>query len=95
MQEYTGSLMELCQSRRGVLKDMKFVTPTRGSIVYEIPLAEVMERQLLCHASYHILRSTGMHLDIATTNMIGDIARSINMLEKQHVHIIMMILPVR
>lgn len=33
--------MELCQSRRGTLIDLKFTTPTRGSIVYEIPLAEV------------------------------------------------------
>ncbi|CAN0329170.1 unnamed protein product [Pylaiella littoralis] len=41
-QEYTGTLMELCQTRRGVLMDMKFVTPTRGSIIYEIPLAEVI-----------------------------------------------------
>ncbi|CAB1106773.1 unnamed protein product [Ectocarpus sp. CCAP 1310/34] len=40
-QEYTGTLMELCQSRRGVLMDMKFVTSARGSIIYEIPLAEV------------------------------------------------------
>lgn len=41
VQEYTGTLMELCQSRRGTLIDLKFTTPTRGSIVYEIPLAEV------------------------------------------------------
>ena len=40
-QEYTGALMELCQGRRGTMIDMKFVTATRGSIVYEIPLAEV------------------------------------------------------
>lgn len=43
--EYTGSLMELCQGRRGTLIDMKFVTSTRGSIVYEIPLAEVTGQQ--------------------------------------------------
>lgn len=41
VQEYTGTLMELCQSRRGVLMDMKFVTASRGSIIYEMPLAEV------------------------------------------------------
>ena len=40
-QEYTGTLMELCQSRRGVLMDMKFASKARGSIIYEIPLAEV------------------------------------------------------
>lgn len=38
--------MDLCQTRRGVLVDMKFVTPTRGSIIYEIPLAEVIECSL-------------------------------------------------
>ncbi|CAN0344585.1 unnamed protein product, partial [Phaeothamnion confervicola] len=41
-QEYTGALMDLCQTRRGILKDMKFLTQSRGSIVYEIPLAEVI-----------------------------------------------------
>lgn len=40
-QEYTGTLMELCQGRRGVLMDMKFASKARGSIIYEIPLAEV------------------------------------------------------
>eukprot|EP00611_Tribonema_gayanum_P014998 TRINITY_DN2659_c1_g1_i1.p1 TRINITY_DN2659_c1_g1~~TRINITY_DN2659_c1_g1_i1.p1 ORF type:complete len:704 (-),score=246.06 TRINITY_DN2659_c1_g1_i1:10-1857(-) len=41
-QEYTGTLMELCQNRRGELKDLKFLTPTRGSIIYDMPLAEVI-----------------------------------------------------
>ena len=40
--EYTGSIMELAQSRRGELQDVKYLTPTRTSIVYELPLAEVI-----------------------------------------------------
>jgi GTP-binding protein LepA len=39
---YVGSLMELCQSRRGVFKDMRFFTKTRTALIYELPLAEVV-----------------------------------------------------
>lgn len=34
--------MELAQDKRGVLKEMKYLTPTRSVLVYEIPLAEVI-----------------------------------------------------
>ena len=40
--EYTGSVMELCQSRRGELIDMSYVTSTRTSCKYDLPLAEVI-----------------------------------------------------
>jgi GTP-binding protein LepA len=33
--------MELAQDKRGQLKEMKYLTPTRSSLVYEMPLAEV------------------------------------------------------
>ncbi len=39
---YVGSLMELCQNRRGVFKDMKFFTQSRTTLIYELPLAEVV-----------------------------------------------------
>jgi GTP-binding protein LepA len=38
---YVGPLMELSQSRRGVFKDMKYLTPGRTTLIYELPLAEV------------------------------------------------------
>jgi GTP-binding protein LepA len=41
-QEYVGTLMELCQGRRGVFIDMRYLTPNRTSLVYEVPLAEVI-----------------------------------------------------
>lgn len=40
-EEFVGTLMELSQSRRGVFKDMKYLTPGRTTLVYELPLAEV------------------------------------------------------
>jgi len=40
--EYVGPLMELAQSRRGILLDVKYLTPTRSTLVYELPLAEVI-----------------------------------------------------
>ncbi len=41
-EEYVGTLMELCQNRRGEFKDMKYLTPTRTTLIYELPLAEVV-----------------------------------------------------
>ncbi|KAL9179833.1 hypothetical protein ACHAXT_007803 [Thalassiosira profunda] len=40
--EYNGQIIELGQERRGILKDIKYLTPTRSTIVYEVPLAEVI-----------------------------------------------------
>jgi GTP-binding protein LepA len=40
--EYNGAIIELGQERRGILLDIKYLTPTRSTIVYEIPLAEVI-----------------------------------------------------
>jgi GTP-binding protein LepA len=40
--EYTGTLIELGQERRGIYKDMKFLTPTRTTLIFELPLAEVI-----------------------------------------------------
>jgi GTP-binding protein LepA len=39
---YVGTLMELCQQRRGIFKDMKYLTPSRTTMIYEMPLAEVV-----------------------------------------------------
>ncbi|MEM9003518.1 MAG: translation elongation factor 4 [Cyanobacteria bacterium P01_F01_bin.86] len=41
-EEFVGALMELCQSRRGDFKDMKYLAQGRTSLVYELPLAEVV-----------------------------------------------------
>jgi GTP-binding protein LepA len=40
--EYTGTLMDLCQSRRGEMKRMEYLSPERVELDYEIPLAEVV-----------------------------------------------------
>lgn len=40
--EYNGKIMELGQERRGNLIDIKYLTPTRSTIIYELPLAEVI-----------------------------------------------------
>ncbi len=41
-EEYVGTLMELCQTRRGIFKDMKYLTKGRTTVIYELPLAEVV-----------------------------------------------------
>ncbi len=41
-EEYVGTLMELCQNRRGIFKDMKYLSAGRTTLIYELPLAEVV-----------------------------------------------------
>ncbi|ABV62953.1 MULTISPECIES: translation elongation factor 4 [Bacillus] len=40
--DYVGSVMELCQGKRGHFIDMQYLDANRVSIVYEIPLAEIV-----------------------------------------------------
>ena len=40
--DYTGTLMDLCQSRRGELQKLEYLSPERVELHYLIPLAEVV-----------------------------------------------------
>ncbi|MDD7719635.1 MAG: translation elongation factor 4 [Eubacteriaceae bacterium] len=40
--EYVGSIMELCQDRRGKMLHMEYITETRVQLHYELPLNEVI-----------------------------------------------------
>ena len=40
--EYVGNIMELCQDRRGVYKDMKYMDASRVILTYEMPLNEII-----------------------------------------------------
>ncbi|MBV8463101.1 MAG: elongation factor 4, partial [Acidimicrobiales bacterium] len=40
--EYTGTVMELCQSRRAEMTRMEYLSPERVELVYSVPLAEVV-----------------------------------------------------
>ncbi len=40
--EYTGTVMELCQARRGRLERMQYLSTERLELVYTLPLAEVV-----------------------------------------------------
>ena len=40
--DYVGAVMELCQNKRGNFMDMQYLDENRVSIVYEIPLAEIV-----------------------------------------------------
>ena len=39
---YTGTVMELCQNRRGDMQKMEYLSPERVELVYRIPLSEVV-----------------------------------------------------
>ncbi|HNX63800.1 MAG TPA: translation elongation factor 4 [Oscillospiraceae bacterium] len=40
--EFVGNIMDLCQDRRGIFKDMKYLDETRVNIHYELPLNEIV-----------------------------------------------------
>ncbi len=40
--EFVGSIMELCQDKRGVYKSLSYIDEKRVNIVYELPLAEIV-----------------------------------------------------
>jgi len=40
--EFVGTIMELCQDRRGIFRDMKYETGDRVDIHYTLPLAEIV-----------------------------------------------------
>ncbi len=40
--EYIGSLMELCQNKRGIYKTLEYITEKRAILHYELPLAEIV-----------------------------------------------------
>jgi GTP-binding protein LepA len=40
--EYIGAVMELCQSRRGELGTMEYLSEERVELLYELPLAEII-----------------------------------------------------
>ena len=40
--EYIGTIMKLCQDRRGVFKKTEYIDPTRVNMIYELPLAEIV-----------------------------------------------------
>lgn len=40
--DFVGNVMELCQERRGIFKDMTYMEETRAQIFYELPLNEII-----------------------------------------------------
>lgn len=40
--EYVGAIMDLCQSRRGIFKDMQYMEEKRAILNYELPLNEII-----------------------------------------------------
>lgn len=40
--EFVGGILALCEEKRGVQREIKYLTPTRVMIIYELPLNEVV-----------------------------------------------------
>ena len=41
-QKYVGGVLEICQDKRGIFKNMEYLDPTRVMLTYEMPLQEVI-----------------------------------------------------
>ncbi|MBD2231019.1 translation elongation factor 4 [Phormidium tenue] len=80
-EEYVGALMELCQGRRGEFKDMRYLAQGRTTLIYELPLAEVvtdffdqMKSRSKGYASmeYHLIGYRENHLSRLDILINGD-----------------------
>lgn len=40
--DYVGNIMEICQNRRGIYIDMKYLDSNRVTLIYELPLNEII-----------------------------------------------------
>ena len=40
--EYVGNIMDICQNRRGIFIDMKYLDENRVTLIYEMPLNEII-----------------------------------------------------
>ena len=40
--EFVGNIMEICQNRRGIYMDMKYLDANRVTLIYELPLNEII-----------------------------------------------------
>ena len=40
--EFVGPIMELCQNKRGIYKNISYIDETRVNILYELPLSEIV-----------------------------------------------------
>lgn len=40
--EYVGSVMELCQDKRGIYKSVNYIDEKRVDVIYELPLSEIV-----------------------------------------------------
>ena len=40
--EYVGAVMDICQEKRGIFKNMEYIETTRVVLHYEIPLNEII-----------------------------------------------------
>ena len=40
--EYVGSVMELCQDKRGIYKNVEYIDEKRVNVIYELPLSEIV-----------------------------------------------------
>ena len=40
--EYVGPLMELCQNKRGIYVDLRYIDDNRMDLIYKLPLAEIV-----------------------------------------------------
>jgi GTP-binding protein LepA len=65
--DYVGAIMDICQKKRGIFGDMKYVDANRVTITYDLPLSEIvydfLNHQL--RATHHLIMKCQVikHLD--------------------------------
>ena len=69
--DYVGGLMDLCQSKRGVLIDMKYLDDVRVDLHYALPLGEIV------YDFFDAIKSRSPGATPATTTSLRSTARAI------------------
>ena len=83
--EYVGSIMTLCQERRGVYLGMEYIETTRALLKYELPLNEIIYDffDALKSRSRGYETVKAVRKDVLAKCYGGDISRKRKLLEKQ------------
>ena len=88
-QDYVGAIMELCQNKRGVFRDMKYIEGSRVLITYDMPLNEViydffdsLKSRTKGYASFDYSLKGYVRSDLVKMDMLlnGDICDALSMI---------------
>ena len=80
--EYVGAVMDICQEKRGIFKNMEYIETTRVVLHYEIPLNEIIYDffdQLKSLSLIHIWYFSGCVLIFISSRQVSHISKKVSL----------------